>query len=114
LCQTGAACDGPGAVSEAAAASGEEIRVAKAQVDGESTTAVARVGGVFERLTGPLVEYLRDTRAEMRKVTWPTRQEAINLTLLVLAIMVVLAIFLGGLDALFTELLNQLFTLVGG
>jgi len=46
--------------------------------------------------------YLRDSVAELKKVTWPTRTETINHTLLVVGISVALAIFLGALDYLFT------------
>jgi len=49
-----------------------------------------------------LVSYLRDTRAELRKVHWPTRQEAWNLTKIVLGVTVSMAIFMGLLDRLFS------------
>ena len=49
-----------------------------------------------------IVRYLRETRAELRKVNWPTRQEAWNLTKIVLAITVSMALFLGLLDRLFS------------
>ena len=42
-----------------------------------------------------VVRYLRGTRAELRKVQWPTRQEAWNLTKIVLAVTVSMAVFLG-------------------
>lgn len=48
-----------------------------------------------------VVRYLRDTRAELRKVHWPTRQEAESLTKVVLLVTVSMAIFLGTLDYLF-------------
>ncbi len=49
-----------------------------------------------------LLEYLRDTRAELRKVHWPTRQEAENLTKIVLAVTVAMAALMGLLDYLFS------------
>ena len=49
-----------------------------------------------------LVEYLRDTRAELRKVHWPTREEAGSLTKIVLAVTVSMAAFMGLLDYLFS------------
>ena len=49
-----------------------------------------------------LVEYLRDTRAELRKVHWPTRQEAENLTKIVLGVTVAMAVLMGLLDYLFS------------
>jgi preprotein translocase subunit SecE len=55
-----------------------------------------------------LVRYFKETRAELRKVNWPTRKQATNLTLIVLAVTVVMAIFLGAVDLLFTTLLRLL------
>ncbi len=37
----------------------------------------------------------QDTRAELRKITWPTREETIRLTLVVIALSITLALFLG-------------------
>ena len=48
-----------------------------------------------------IIRYLRETRAELRKVHWPTRQEAWGLTKIVLVVTVSMAIFLGLLDYLF-------------
>jgi len=48
-----------------------------------------------------IVRYLRETRAELHKVHWPTRQEAWNLTKVVLIVTVSMAILLGLLDYLF-------------
>jgi preprotein translocase subunit SecE len=38
---------------------------------------------------------VQDTRSELRKITWPTREETVRLTIVVLALSVVLALFLG-------------------
>jgi len=48
--------------------------------------------------------------AELRKAHWPTRQEALRLTGVVLAIIIVVGLILGGLDLAFT----RLFLLLGG
>ncbi len=49
--------------------------------------------------------YFRETWAELKKVRWPTRKEATNLTLVVLAVTIGMAILLGLMDFLFaTEL----------
>ncbi len=53
-----------------------------------------------------LVRYLKETRAELRKVSWPTREEATNLTLIVLGVTVAMAIFLGAVDLLFQTLIQ--------
>ena len=49
-----------------------------------------------------VAQYLRETRAELRKVVWPTREEAINLTAIVVATIVAMSVFLGFFDYLFT------------
>jgi preprotein translocase subunit SecE len=49
-----------------------------------------------------VMRYLRDTRAELRKVRWPTRQEAWSLTKIVLAVTISMALVLGLLDYLFS------------
>jgi preprotein translocase subunit SecE len=49
-----------------------------------------------------VVRYLRDTRAELRKVRWPSRQEAWGLTKIVLAVTISMAIFMGTMDYLFS------------
>lgn len=40
----------------------------------------------------------RETVAELRKVSWPTRREALKLTQIVLVVMIIMAIILGSLD----------------
>jgi preprotein translocase subunit SecE len=58
------------------------------------------------KLIDRIKEYLKDTRGELRKVSWPTRKQAINLTLIVLAVTVVMAAFLGALDFVFAQLIR--------
>jgi preprotein translocase subunit SecE len=48
-----------------------------------------------------LRRFYRDTMGELRKVSWPTRREAISLTWVVVIVMAVMSIFLGSLDFLF-------------
>lgn len=50
--------------------------------------------------------YFRETTGELRKVSWPTWPEARRLTLLVLLVMVVVGIFLAGVDFFAGELLD--------
>jgi preprotein translocase subunit SecE len=63
---------------------------------------------IVTRIVQPVQQYLRDTRAELRKVTWPTRKEAWNLTLIVLGATVGMAIVLGAADFLFSEIMKML------
>ncbi|RPI34185.1 MAG: preprotein translocase subunit SecE [Chloroflexota bacterium] len=48
-------------------------------------------------------KFFRETIGELRKVNWPTRQEAINLTSIVLIVIFAMSLFLGVLDILFSE-----------
>ena len=54
-----------------------------------------------------LITYLKEVKLEIRKVNWPTREQTIRYTLIVLGISATVAIFLGGLDFLFTQLLDK-------
>ncbi len=49
-----------------------------------------------------IVRYFRETWFELRRVSWPTRSEAANLTLIVIAVTSFLAIILGLMDWLFS------------
>lgn len=49
-----------------------------------------------------LTNYLKESVAEMKKVTWPTKKETYNYTLLVIGISIGVALFLGILDYIFT------------
>jgi len=53
------------------------------------------------------IQYLKDTRGEMKHVSWPTQKQTVIFTILVIIISVVVALFLGAFDYLFTGLLNQ-------
>jgi len=54
----------------------------------------------------PRFKFLGDTISELRKVVWPTRQDAIYLTTLVIAVTVVAAIALGAVDYGFSRLMD--------
>jgi preprotein translocase subunit SecE len=51
-----------------------------------------------------VIKYLKETRAELKKVNWPSRQEATNLTLIVIAVTAFMALLLGFIDYLFSKL----------
>jgi preprotein translocase subunit SecE len=55
--------------------------------------------------------YLVEAVAELRKVAWPTRQNVVNLTLIVLAVSVAVGAYIAGLDYLLHWGLEQVFTL---
>ncbi|MGC9333474.1 MAG: preprotein translocase subunit SecE [Anaerolineae bacterium] len=49
-----------------------------------------------------IVRYLQETWFELKKVSWPTRPEAINLTVIVVSVTTFLSIVLGLMDWLFS------------
>jgi preprotein translocase subunit SecE len=51
-------------------------------------------------------QFLKDAKAELVKVNWPTKQQTINYTGVVIGISIVVAVFLGGLDYFFEYLLK--------
>ncbi len=67
-----------------------------------------------EKSESGLSRYLRETRGEMRKVTWPTREEGQRLTLIVLAVTTAFALFLGLLDFIWSTAVNQLIAFIAG
>jgi preprotein translocase subunit SecE len=52
--------------------------------------------------------YIKEVRSELGKVIWPTREQTINLTIIVLVVMVAMSLFLGGLDVIFGGLIQLL------
>ncbi len=62
----------------------------------------------------PLSEYIRETRGELRKVTWPTREEAWRLTAIVLAVTAAFAVFLWATDSLFSNLIRAIIQQIVG
>jgi len=52
------------------------------------------------------VSFFRETRDELKKVVWPTRQETIRLTLVVIIISLIVGLFLGGLDFIFVKIIG--------
>ncbi len=52
--------------------------------------------------------FIKGARTELRKVVWPTRQETIQTTLVVVAMVVVTALILWGFDTLFMWLMGWL------
>ena len=54
--------------------------------------------------------YIRETTGELRKVNWPTRKEATNLTIVVIVVLVAMGAVLGILDVLFSRFFALLLT----
>ena len=53
-----------------------------------------------------ITEYIKETRAELKHVSWPTRKQAITYTGVVIIISLLTAAYLGAFDYLFTSVLK--------
>jgi preprotein translocase subunit SecE len=49
------------------------------------------------------VSFLKETRDELKKVVWPSKQEILRLTFVVIAVSLIVGLFLGGLDFVFVK-----------
>lgn len=52
------------------------------------------------------LQFLKEVRAELFKVTWPTRPMVIKLTAVVIGVSVLVAVYLGALDYAFTKIME--------
>jgi preprotein translocase subunit SecE len=59
---------------------------------------------MFERITN----YFRGVRAEVARVSWPTRNEIISLTALILLLVVIVTLYIWGVDGILGTLLKIL------
>lgn len=57
---------------------------------------------------GKIGNYLKESYGELRKVNWPTKNETVNLTIVVIIFSLAVAVFLGLLDILFSYILGLL------
>ena len=55
-----------------------------------------------------LIEFLKETKLETKKVTWPTRSEVISSTIVILIIMVFFGFLIGGMDAFLARVVKSL------
>jgi preprotein translocase subunit SecE len=61
------------------------------------------------RRRGVRLKFFGEVVAELRKATWPTRQEAIRLTIMVIIVSVSVGLFLGAIDYGFTQMARLVF-----
>ncbi|HHT27068.1 MAG TPA: preprotein translocase subunit SecE [Firmicutes bacterium] len=70
--------------------------------------AVGNKVGQERSLVNKVTKFLRDARAELRKVTWPNRKELTTYTIVVIAITIIVSLFVGAADWLFSQLFGLL------
>lgn len=57
-----------------------------------------------------IINYLKASLAEIKKVSWPTKKETTQYTILVIILSLVVAALLGGLDYVFNLIIQKLLT----
>ena len=62
--------------------------------------------GLVPRKIAEAREFLTEVRSELRKVTWPSRQEVRSTTLVVIATSIFFGFYLWGLDLVFSRILS--------
>jgi preprotein translocase subunit SecE len=64
----------------------------------------ARKRSFFDRI---LPQFVRDIIAELKKVSWPTRDETVRLTGVVIVVSITIGLMLGGVDIAFNWLIDN-------
>jgi preprotein translocase subunit SecE len=75
--------------------------------------AVGNRVGQEKPLTERVTRFLRDSRAELRKVNWPNRKELTTYSIVVIVITAIISAFIGVVDFAFSEIFGLLGTLRG-
>jgi len=79
--------------------------------EGQEGKGVRRARGLSGPRVGPigrLAQFLRDVRAEMKRVSWPSASEVKNTTVITLIAVIFFAVYLFLVDRIWTFLLTQL------
>lgn len=94
--------------SAGAGGAGSGGRVTTKGGEGDDKSRRKREPVANQERTGP-VQFGREVRSELRKVSWPNRTEVINYSLVVLFTVIVLTLFIGAIDWVFSTFVLELF-----
>jgi len=61
-----------------------------------------------EKKPNAIQRFFRETIGELRKVSWPTTREAMDMTWRVLLVLAVMSLILGALDLIFSNVITRL------
>ncbi len=67
----------------------------------------SKVGAGGEPSVEKATTFIKEVQTELKKTTWPTKEEALRLTYVVIAIIVVIGFYMAGLDWLFNNVINR-------
>jgi preprotein translocase subunit SecE len=87
----------------------------KVKNDGSGSNAITgAAAGIGERITGAIAdtrEFLHDVRVEMKQVTWPSREDVVSTTTVVIATVFFFGVFLAITDWLVNRGITYVFKL---
>jgi preprotein translocase subunit SecE len=66
-------------------------------------------GGAIRNFIEKAVQFLREVKVELKKVTWPSRKQALGSTLVVIILVVIISLFLGVVDISLSSLVRLIF-----
>lgn len=72
---------------------------------------MAKSKAATKKRSNPVFRYFRETIVELRKVNWPTREEATQLTIIVLIVVSFMSALLGILDFVFARFIAYIVSL---
>lgn len=58
-------------------------------------------------MVNPLT-YFQEVRHELARVTWPSQEKTINMTVLVVTVSLIMALFIAGTDFVFQQMIEYL------
>lgn len=67
----------------------------------------ARAAGASSSMIETIARFFREVKTELKKVTWPSRKQTVSSTGVVLVLVVLISIFLGGVDLILSWLVKQ-------
>ena len=82
---------------------GEQVHVVARVLILLVMAALALLSAALTEKGKTFVEFAKDARLEVRKVVWPTRQETVQTTLIILAVSTIVGLILWGLDGVFVR-----------
>ena len=91
-------------VAKSADAKGANVK--KASAKGAPAKRQRSRGSAKGAKKGGFGKFLRDVRVELSKVTWPTRPDLIQSTIVVIVAVAIVATYVGGLDVVFNEFMK--------
>lgn len=66
----------------------------------------------IQTIPNKIIKYVKESRQELKKVVWPTKNETIKYTMLVIGISLAVAVFFGIIDFFFTLGLEKILELI--